>query len=54
VSQPPHIDPPPEILFRVDTATDNDVVRLAVIGDLDLSTVATLEQQARAARDCSL
>jgi len=49
MSQPPEIPPPPENLFRVKTTAENDVVRLAVVGDLDLSTVATLGQRARAA-----
>jgi anti-anti-sigma factor len=49
VNQPSDIDPAPENLFRVEAIVENDVARLAVIGDIDLSAVATLEQRARAA-----
>jgi anti-anti-sigma factor len=45
------VDPPPPTVFRVDVSVDGTVARLAVFGEIDLSTVGTLEERVRATLD---
>jgi anti-anti-sigma factor len=47
MTDPPEIDPPPPQLFRVDAKVEGRVATVAVFGDIDLSTVATLETRTR-------
>jgi anti-anti-sigma factor len=46
MTDPPEIDPPP-LLFRVDAKVEGRVVTVAVFGDIDLSTIGTLETRTR-------